>query len=346
MIQQSPPSPEKALPPKPASHAASAVSAPPAQGSLIEQVTSEIQRVFSPDNPHLKPGLLMVGMFVLLMVAYGNMLSLTATIWRTPQYSFGWMIPIVSIVMLWVSREPLKTPTDQERWIGVGIVTAALLARVFFGAIWRTNTLDMYTFVPATLGAVVFMGGWSALAWMWKPIVFLIFMFPIPQIVENMILTKLQLLGTQVSTFALQTLGIAAYYQGNVIHVGAERLQVEEACAGLRMTSVFVGMCVGMAMFMPMRPWERVIMLISGVPIALAANMSRILLTSLLFMVPGLDGAHETIHDLMGYFMVVIGLAFAYLEWLVISKLIIEEQPTRGQPVNVRPAGAKPVLGR
>lgn len=337
MIQQLPkdtPAPVKpSLAGTGAAPAAPPVAPKAGASGLVNSILAEFRQVFSKDNPHLVSGLTLTGLLLVLTYAYGNMLLLTVRIWRDPLYSFGWMVPVAAVVMLWVLREPLKKPSNLERWLGVAIVAVALLARTWFGIV-RYNTPNMYTFPIAIAGVFVFMGGWDALRWSWRSILFLYFMFPMAMPLERGILFKLQERNTIFATFALQTLGVPAYHVGNVITIEGVELQVEEACAGLRMTTVLVAMCVAFALWVPMRWWERIILLVSGIPIALAANLIRIVLTSLLYLIPGVPPgvAQWAFHDGGGYFMVVIALGLAYLEWVVISKLIIEEAPRASQP--------------
>jgi hypothetical protein len=52
-----------------------------------------------------------------------------------------------------------------------------------------------------------------------------------------------------VSTYAVQTLGFAAYGERNIIRMGAIRLGVEEACSGLSMLLIFLAVCTAVAIF-------------------------------------------------------------------------------------------------
>ena len=91
--------------------------------------------------------------------------------------------------------------------------------------------------------------------WAWPSIGFLVFMVPLPAFVSVMLSRPLQLIATRCSLYALQTLGIPAIVhsgQGNVIHLPppCEPLEVERACSGLSMLTLFFAICIGEAILM------------------------------------------------------------------------------------------------
>ena len=123
-------------------------------------------------------------------------------------------------------------------------------------------------------------GGWRALGWAWPAIAFLVFMIPLPFRFEAALAHPLQRIGTIMSTFALQTIGMTAYSEGNVIVLGEVRIGVVEACSGLNMLMTFFALSTGVAILMQRSPLERMIVFVSAVPIALATNILRIIVTA------------------------------------------------------------------
>jgi len=135
----------------------------------------------------------------------------------------------------------------------------------------------------------------------------------------------LQQLATAGSTYALQVLGFSAFSEGNVIVINQSRVGVVTACNGLGMLLLFFALSTAAAVLIR-RPWpDRLVVLLSAVPIALLANVFRITVTSVLMEGLGLKGWGDLIlHDLAGWFMMPVALGLLLLELRVLSWLFIE----------------------
>ncbi len=266
-------------------------------------------------------------LWVALLVSYFNTLANVAGFWDQPQYSHGWIIPIGAAVLLWLRRESFTEVPAWHRWVGLAILVAGILMRVA-GAMTTTFSLDNISFIPCLIGTTVMVGGLPTLRWAGPAIAFLIFMYPLPGFLQRAITQPLQRLGAICSSYALVTCGADAYREGNEIRLGIseEAMNVAEQCSGLRMLTIFGGLAVAMALLSRSRPWwERGLIVLSAIPIALIVNVIRITLTGLLFNL-GFDSAllHEIFHDAPGLIMMPIAIALLYLEMKILSNIVIE----------------------
>jgi exosortase len=220
----------------------------------------------------------------------------------------------------------LMEATPLERWIGVAIVAGSLGLRVWAATI-DMNVGDRLTYVTALLGLALIVGGWSMLRWAGPALAFVIFMFPLPYFIENTMLMKLQTFATVLSTWSLQLLGVSAGRMANTISIDGlqEPLQVAEACSGLRMLTIFGAMSVALAMIIERPWWDRLIILLSAVPIALASNIIRIVATALLYIAFGQDNetVNHIIHDWAGFAMMPVGLGLLWIELTILSRLTV-----------------------
>ena len=155
----------------------------------------------------------------LLIYSYWPGLLNAQASWSNPQYSHGWIVPLFTVAILFWWRQPVEPVTLSARLAG-GLLLAASFGIRLAAARYRIVTIDMYTFVPAIAGVFLFVGGWSMFRWAWAPIGFLIFMYPLPDEATRFLLGPLQTLATIVSTYALQTLGLGAFREGNQITIG------------------------------------------------------------------------------------------------------------------------------
>jgi exosortase len=213
--------------------------------------------------------------------------------------------------------------------------------------------------LPFFAGVAIVVGGWQGLRWAWPAVLFLFFMIPLPGAVQGVASQQLQAVATRLSVFVIQTLGIPAVAQGNVIQLTEQPLEVARACSGLRMMMLFFAICIGAA-FISHRPlWERLIMIASAAPIAVMSNVARIVLTAVLYEIAGrwpsvinLETASETIHNWAGYLMMPFGLLLLLVEMSLLSKLLIAPTSDRSLAVGRVLAGdgtgttTQPVLRR
>lgn len=266
------------------------------------------------------------GLVVAILLAYLNMLLYTATFWSKDMYSHGYIIPFFAAYLFWIRKRPLRETAPLDRWIGVGVVAASLGLRVF-AAYFDYNNFERASFIGALLGVCLVVGGRSMFRWAGLPIAFLAFMFPLPSVVENTLLMKLQTYASIFSTWTLQILGVSAARQGNTINVDTleEALEVAEACSGLRMLTIFGAMSVALVMIIDRPWWDKLIILLSAIPIALASNVIRIVATALLYMAFGQDTPwlNKIIHDWAGFAMMPIGLGLLWIELAILSRLTI-----------------------
>ncbi len=290
------------------------------------------------DSSQRVPLITLVVLTLLLVLAYWDTFSLVKEEWANPLYSHGYIVPIISLALLWLRYQPFRPVPTSERWLGLGIFVLGLAARQL-GVYMTMNPLDRYSFLISIVGVFMLVGGFHSIRWAWPALIFLVFMMPLPSILEHNILWRLQTLASVCSTFILQTMGIAAFRQGNLISVPGADLNIADACSGLRMLTIFLALAVAMV-FLVERPWwDKFIILLSAVPIALIVNVIRITMTGLLFMAVGSENefAHKLGHDWAGYFMMPMALGFLWLELQILERLTVPVNVAQFKPVGGRP---------
>ena len=290
------------------------------------------------DPSQRTPLMLLVGLIALIVVAYGDMLALTSAAWSDDLYSHGWIIPLFSVGLLWLRWQPFQESVPPvERWVGVLMLAFGLSVRLF-AAEYTILPFDRYSLIPSMFGAFMLVGGFHAVRWAWPAIVFLFFMFPLPTALEVLVLNNLQRMATIYSTFVLQTLGIAAFRTGNLISVPGmgQPLNVAEACAGLRMATIFGALAVAMVFIIDRPWWDKLVILLSAIPIALIVNIVRITVTAILTMWAGQDNyaVQKICHDYAGYvIMMPLALALLWLELQILERVTIPVDTVQLRPV-------------
>ncbi len=147
--------------------------------------------------------------------------------------------------------------------------------------------LDAISLVPALAGVVLLAGGASLLRWSWPAIAFLAFMLPLPFTIEAALAHPLRRVATVASTYVLQTIGCPAFAEGNVILIEDCRLGVAEACSGLGMLLTFFALSTAFALVVQRPLVDRLVLVASAVPVAVAANVVRISATGVAYYAGG-----------------------------------------------------------
>lgn len=281
--------------------------------------------------------LLATGLTAAVVVwAYWSTLTEIAERWAgDPQYSHGFLVPLFSGYLLWSRRKFLTAADVRPSWWGVGVVLIGIAARLaghFFYQPW----LDAGSLLIVLFGVAMAIGGRRALVWAAPSIVFLAFMLPLPYRVQLMLGGTLQRVATLASTYALQTLGVPAVSEGNVILLSETRLGVVEACSGLSMLMTFLALATAVAI-LARRSWpETILVVLSALPIAVLANVVRITITGLLYEAHQGDLARAVFHDLAGWLMMPLALGMLLVVLSVMGRAVIPAGP--GRLVGVTPA--------
>jgi exosortase len=277
------------------------------------------------------PPRLALGIAILaLVVAYLPNLQALMTIWRDdPSYTHGYLVIPIALFILWQQiLSPEREPKSQivlAPWWGWVFLALVLLLRA--GAYERgSEWLENATIIPAIVALTWSFGSWPLLRRIWPAIVFLVFMLPLPQRINNGLALPLQLLAASSSRFLLQLTGVWVIQEGNVINLatahGMERLDVALACSGLRMLMTMAATVTATVILLPLPIWKRIVLILSIVPIALASNMARIVATGWCYYLFTGDAAKHWAHDWAGWLMMPLALALIGLELSILSWLV------------------------
>lgn len=246
-----------------------------------------------------------------------------AEVWSgNPLYSHGYLVPAFALYLLWHRRDQMPAfPSCPSLW---GFVFVALgmffrLSAAYFYLSWP----DRISMLPVLIGICLVAGGWPVLRWTGPSIAFLIFMIPLPGALETGLTRPLQRMATLVSVNILQGLGLFAQADGNVIVLSEVDMGVVEACSGLRMLTVFVAQTVAVGFFLDRPLWQRILVVLSALPIALACNVARITTTGVLYEIAPHDVAQLVFHDVAGWLMMPLALLILFAELALFSKLFI-----------------------
>jgi len=202
--------------------------------------------------------------------------------WATPDFSHGFLVPAFSFFVLWQNRDRLKNVRTAPSWTGLPLVILALVM-ILLGVLGVELFTSRVSLLVLLAGLIILFGGWPLFRAVLFPWAFLFLMIPLPSIILQQFTFPLQLFASQVSAWALWNIfNIPCHLEGNQITLPHITLQVGDACSGIRSLMSLTTLAIIYGYLMETRQWVRVTLAFTAVPIAIIANIFRIVITGML----------------------------------------------------------------
>ena len=235
------------------------------------------------------------------------------------EYSYGYLIPAVSAFLIWQKSQTLRTLPLAGSWTGMVLVTVAIALGIV-GQLSAIRLFSQYGFLVALLGLSVCFLGWRGTRVIGAPLAILFFMVPLPQFVLRELSQQLQLVSSEIGVAMIRAFGISVFLEGNVIDLGGYKLQIVEACSGLRYLFPLLVLGSLAAYFFQGAWWKRVLIVVSTVPLTILINSLRIAIIGWTVEHWGSAMAEGLLHDFEGWFMFMICVALLVAEMAVLAR--------------------------
>jgi exosortase D (VPLPA-CTERM-specific) len=274
---------------------------------------SQVERAAPALGPLAGPLLLIAAAAAATPLFWFGLRSLVAA-WSTPEYSHGPIIPLVSTFLF--LREMRAVPPAaapvRDRWPGVAVAGLGLGVGLF-GNLVRIPDIVTYGFIVWVAGLTLVCFGLRRGALFWPALLHLVFMLPLPQFLYWQVSVYLQLVSSQIGVALISALGIPVYLDGNVIDLGIYKLQVAEACSGLRYLFPMLSFSYVFAVLYQGPIWHKLLLLAMAAPITVAMNSFRIGMIGALVNSYGIEHAEGFLHTFEGWviFAACVAILFA-----------------------------------
>jgi exosortase len=270
--------------------------------ALLTERRMAIQRQFEPAVTLIQVALVTA----LLGLLYWDILGRLATQWYTdPDYSHGFLVPLVSGYLIWERRSRLAQPVLTPNAWGVPLLGIGLLMLVL-GTVGAELYLQRSSLIVVLAGLTLLMLGHEFLRVLIFPLVFLFFMVPLPAIVMNTVAFPLQLFAARTAAFCLFNFGIPVLREGNIIVLAGTTLEVAEACSGIRSLQALMALGTVYAYFSERSVWKRWTLVLLSIPIAIIANAFRVTGTGMLAHSWGVEAAEGFYHTFSGWLIFIV----------------------------------------
>jgi exosortase len=249
----------------------------------------------------------------LMMAVYYRVLAkLVIDWWQIPDFSYGFLVPIFAAYLVWAKRKTLLNTKVVPTWSGVAVVALGLVV-LLLGVYGAELFLSRVSLVILLAGLVLSLGGWQLLKELRFPLLVLILAIPIPAILFNEITFPLQILASKLASALLALFGVPVLREGNIIELSAMKLEVAEACSGIRSLMSLITLAIFYGYFLEKSSLRRAILAVASIPIAIAANAVRIFGTGLCVQYWDPDKAVGFFHEFSGWVIFVVSLGFLFI---------------------------------
>ncbi len=293
---------------------------------------------------------------ILAVLTYWNGLAEAVFRWgNQEEYSHGFLIPLVTLYILWEKQGLIKASIGPPIWSGVLIILASVIIFIV-GEISALYILIQYSFVFLLLGLSLVAFG-RATKYTAAPILLLLFAIPLPYVIEVVLTAKLQLISSWLGVNFIRLFQIPVFLEGNVIDLGIYQLQVVEACSGLRYLFPLMSLGFIAAYFYQAAFWKRAIVFLATIPVTILMNSFRIGVIGVMVDNWGISMAEGFLHDFEGWiiFMACAVILFAIIWGLekltnkegslaAVFGVVAEPPSTQKSSYSAQAATTKPLL--
>ena len=244
---------------------------------------------------------------LLLFVCYAPILTALVSQWNNDaDMGHGFFVPVIAGFIAWQKRDQIADKAAKPNWWGLAIMVWAGF-QLYIATLGAELFLTRTSFIFSIIGAVLLLGGTQYLRIFSFPLFLLFFMVPIPAIIYNQLTFPLQIFASRVAETTIDLLQIPVIREGNVLILPQQTLDVVEACSGIRslLTLTFLSLVYGY--FFEKRSWVRMVLFLSTIPIAIAANAGRVAFTGVISQFKP-ELAEGWFHEAQGWVIFMIGL--------------------------------------
>ncbi|MCG7896821.1 MAG: VPLPA-CTERM-specific exosortase XrtD [Candidatus Thiodiazotropha weberae] len=276
------------------------------------------------DNINLRASstilMLLVTVALLIFGFWQGIVDMLTTWSNKEEYGYAYFLPLISAYLVWQRRSSLFEAGLQTSWFGVLII----LGGAFFfivGMIATTFTLVQYSLIITVIGIIYANIGKKAFSIIVGPLFLLFFIVPLPPFIYNSLSGNLQLLSSELGVEVIRWFGISVFLEGNVIDLGNYKLQVVEACNGLRYLFPLVSLAFLAAYLYRVEFWKRTVVFLSSIPITVLMNSFRIGVIGVLVENWGQKQADGFLHYFEGWVIFIACLVILLIEMYLLAKI-------------------------
>lgn len=248
--------------------------------------------------------------------------TLFTGMWTTEEQAHG---PIILFLSLWLAYRTwptmLAAPVKRAA-AGWPIAVLAMLLYIV-GRSQQITSFEILSFILVLAAIVLIKRGWSALATLWFPFFFMLFMVPLPGPLVSMVTMPMKMAVSYVTEHLLFMAGYPIARSGVILQVGQYQLLVADACAGLQtlLTLEALGLFY-LNLVRHTSAFRNVLLALLIIPISFSANVVRVIVLCLITYYFGDAAGQGFLHGFAGMVLFLTALTLilstdSFLQWIV-----------------------------
>jgi exosortase len=263
-----------------------------------------------------------------LLLVYWQVLTGLVSDWSNDDnYSHGFFIVPLAAYFAWERRDKILAAPRRPSWFGL-VVVAGSLFFLIAGLLGAELFLSRVSIILTLTGAILFLFGWPMLRVLAFPLAFLLLMIPLPALIFNKIAFPLQLLASHVGEYSVRSLDIPILREGNVLILANAKLEVAEACSGIRSLVSLFTLGIVFGYFVDHRVWVRSFIALSAIPVAILANGLRVASAGVAAHNYGTAGVEGLFHEFSGWVVFVVAFLMMFALQRLLQRLTPPSLPT------------------
>ena len=281
------------------------------------------------DVPRVSISRVEMALIATLIIVWVPGILQLAEVWSSLEYaSHGFLVPFVALWAATAHREELARL--EPRPLAGGLLLMGVVAGCYLAAlVLRDPTLLGLVAVSTVVASVLALRGVAWVSTLRFSLGYLLFMVPLPVAWVTPVIVKLQLLVSSVGVEILQQAGVSIFREGNVLTLpGGQSLFVAEACSGITSLITLLPIGVFIAYFTEAVLWRRLVLVAAVIPIALAGNLLRVIVTVLVSTHVSIEFATQgPLHEWAGVATYVIGCVCLLGVGVLMRRFFPEHEP-------------------
>lgn len=313
---------------------------PTSQSSLVDMIGNDPQDIPASAGIPRYSWIKVVVIGLLLCAFYWSDLTKLVRGWLSDaNWSHGFIIPLFSLYLLYNWRGKFFAAHRRVCLWGLMIVLLGLLVKVYGAVVFPNNWIQQLTIPVMIFGAVLYLCGPRMAAITFVPIFFLTLAMPFPDNLYQRISLPLQNFAAKMSAMILSGCGVVVKVTSSHLEIVStsgqiQELTVAEACSGVRSLMAFVALGVAMAFVEERAFWQRMVIVLAGIPIAIFVNVLRVTATASMFYYDKPQLGKDFMHHAMGMVLLIPALLLLLLLSTLLNKMYIEEDEDEHDETN------------
>ena len=225
-------------------------------------------------------------------------------------YSHGFFIPIISGYLIWNMRKDLENIEKKHSHEGL-IIFIVGIVMYGIGSLMTIRFISGLSLIVTISGLILYLYGWKFINKIKFPLLFLIFMIPLPII--DLAAPPVQTIAAAGSVKLANIVGIPVTRDGLLLNLPTGSLEVAIECSGLNSIISLMALSCIFAFILDFGLIKKSIIFTSSIPIAMISNILRITSVLAIGNKYGIEVATGYFHSFSSLLLFSIALVGIYL---------------------------------